>query len=257
MTKTTRHVILGLLFVICVGAQAQAPSAGLGTLGAFALLGDSVQVAAGQQATGSRLDPTQRESLAFTGIGFDAIALKVISEHMRRVQPAANVQLFQAPRGLTLEQQRAIATGAEKAQLPGWMVDTIEAKRLTHVLIVTRTRGPVDARTANNETIGRAEVDGIGFYLDREYQMQNIDTGAVSTGLIAPYVQVRLTLMDAASGDLLGRHDIRLAHAHAAAKNQIDADPWNFMTMDQKVRSLRGMVEKGIADAMTELVRPR
>jgi hypothetical protein len=257
MHGTTRRLVLGALAAFCGGALAQAQPVQLGTLGVFALLGDSVQVAAGQQGTGTRLDPTARESLAFTGIGFDKLALRIISQHVRSVQPAAKLQMYQAPGGLSLEQQRAIAAGAEKAQLPGWMVDAIERNGLTHLLIVTRARGPVAAETFHKEGIGRADVDGIGFYLDRVYQMRNLTTGAVSTGLIAPYVQIRLTLMDAQSGDVVGRHDIRRAYAYASEANQLQGDPWTYMSMEEKVSAIRSMVEQGIGSGMAELIKPR
>lgn len=256
MNGTTRRLVLGTLAAVCGGAMAQTQAVSLGTLGVFALLGDSVQVVAGQESTGTRLDTTQRESLAFTGIGFDAIALKAINEHVRRAQPAAKLELYQSPKGMALEQQRAIAAGAEKAQLPGWMVDAIDAKRLTHLLVVTRTRGPVDARTADNGIIGRADVDGIGFYLDRLYPIQNLSTGAVTTGLIAPYVQIRLLLLDAQSGAVVGRHDVRYAYAHGAKTHQLQGDPWTYMSVEEKVKTLRDMVEKGIARGMTEVVKP-
>jgi len=256
MQQINRRLVLGGLAAWCGGALAQAQPVQLGTLGVFALLGDSVQVVVGQMSTGTRLDTTGRESLDFKGIGFDPIALKAISEHVRRAQPAAKLQMFQAPGGLTLEQQRAIAVGAEKAQLPGWMVDAIERNSLTHLLIVTRSRSPIAALTTSQDSIGRADVDGIGFYLDRLYEMHNLRTGAVSTGLIAPYVHVRLTLMDARSGELVGRRDIQDAYAHASDTSQLQGDPWTYMTMEEKARALRGMLEKGVSRAVGELVKP-
>jgi hypothetical protein len=257
MHAATRRGVLVMLAATSVGALAQPQPVQLGTLGVFSMLGDSVQVVAGLPNTGTRLDTTERESLDFKGIGFDPITLKAVGEHVRRVQPAAKLQLFQAPAGLTLEQQRAIAAGAEKAQLPGWMVDAIERNKLSHLLIVTRTRGPIDARTVDNSLVGRADVDGIGFYLDRLYTGRNVNTGAVSNGLIAPYVQIRLMLLDAVSGDVVGRHDVRRAYAHGSETNQLQGDPWTYMTMEEKVKALRGMVEQGVTGGVAELIKPR
>lgn len=256
MNGITRRLVLGALAGACGGALAQAQPVQMGTLGVFSLLGDSVQVVAGQESTGTRLDTTQRESLDFKGIGFDAITLRVISAHMRSVRPATKLQLYQAPGGLSLEQQRAIAAGAEKAQLPGWMVDSIERNGLSHLLIGTRSRGPVDVPTANNSSLGRAEVDGIGFYLDRSYKIQNLETGALTTGLIAPYVYVRLTLMDAISGKIVSLAHIRIANAHVSDTNQLSGDPWTYMSIEQKVNALRGALEDGISRAMAGMIKP-
>jgi hypothetical protein len=251
-------LVLLALSLASGGAKSQTPQpAPLGAVGVFALLGDSVQVAAAQAPTDTRLDNTQRETLAFKGIGFDHIALKAVSEHIRKAQPDAKLHLYQAPGGLSLQEQRAIAAGAENAELPGWMVRTIQDNKLTHLLIITRTRGLLDARTAENEGLGRSQVEGIGFYLDRLFTMRNDTTGALSNGLIAPYLQIKLTLMDARTGDIVGRHDIRRAYAHAASTSQPQGDPWTYMTAEEKVKALRGMVEAGIAGGAAELVKPR
>jgi hypothetical protein len=228
----------------------------LKTVGVFSLLGDSVQATAATDPviTATRIDRQASESLEFKGIGFDLIAIRVARESIQRAQPAATVIGFRAPAPLTVAEQRAVAEGATKAELPGWILKTIEANRLSHLLLVTRARGTMEARTGDNDAIGRGQVEGIGFFMDTLYKMRNVTTGNISTGLLAPYVQIRLTLMDAQSGDIVAIQDIKDAFAYASRDAQPKADPWTFMPAEEKMKTLRGMVEEGIARGMVQVV---
>lgn len=235
--------------------QAQALTA-MGSVGVFSFLGDSVQVVWPEDKPGaSRVEARGNESLEFKGIGFDLIALRSSREVLQRVLPSTQVSLFQSPTAMSPTEQRALADGAARSQLPAWMVKTLEENKLTHVLLVTRHRGTIDARTGEGTTIGRGMVEGIGFYIDTLYSMQNSTTGAVSTGLLAPYTQIRLTLMDATSGDILNTYDVRESFAYASRDTKTTATPWTFMPAEEKVRTLRTMVEVGIKRGVQALLK--
>lgn len=229
----------------------------LSAVGVFSLLGDSVQVAAATEApTDTRIERTARESLNFKGIGFDRIALRATRDAIRAAQPAAAVSLFQSPEALTPLEQRSVAEGARQGGLPGWMVQTIEANKLSHVIVITRGRGPMDSRTMEGYDIGRGTVEGIGFFMDTLYTMKNDKTGALSTGLLAPYVQIRLTLMDTQTAEVVASYDIRDSFAYASPETQVKADPWSFMPAEEKVRVLRDLVDKGVVRGSRALLQP-
>ncbi len=255
---TRRWALLGVLLVAAPGAWAQAakPVPAMKRVGIFSVLGDSVQVTAATDAPDvSRIERTARDSLDFKGIGFDLIALRAAREEILRTQPVAKVEVYRGPDALTVSEQRALAAGAVNAELPGWLVKTIDENKLTHLLLVTRSRGAMDATTGDGYTIGRGTVEGIGFFLDTLYTMRNLSTGAISTGLLAPYMQVKLTLMDAQSGDIVATYDVRAAYAHASRDSQPQADPWSFMPLAEKVQTLRDMVEAGIQRGTGLLLR--
>lgn len=230
----------------------------MGSVGVFSFLGDSVQAVWPEDKPGaSRLEARGTESLEFKGIGFDLIALKSAREVLQRALPGSKVSLFKSPTAMTAGEQRNLAEGAKRSELPAWMVKTIEENKLTHLILVTRHRGMLDARTADDTAIGRGMVEGIGFYVDTLYTMRNIATGALSTGLLAPYTQIRLTFMDAISGDIVNTYDVHDAYAYASETDKSIADPWNFMPAAQKVRALRGMVEAGLRRGVQEVLKPK
>ncbi len=253
-----RRTMVLALGLAAAAAAVQAQQQQLRNVGVFALLGDSVQVAWSTDApSDTRIERTARESLDFKGIDFDLIALRTARDAIQRAQPAAKVMAFRSPESLTPAQQREIANSALKAELPGWMVKTLNDNRLSHLLLITRARGTIDARTGDGVAIGRGTVDGIGFYIDTLYTIRNSTTGALSTGLLAPYLQLRLTLMDAQSGDIVATYDVKEAYAFGSPETQAAAEPWNFMPAAERVTRLRALVEQGVARGMGQVLGTR
>lgn len=248
--------LLGLaaLMLAMVGTAAVAQPKAV-AVGIYSFLGDGVDVTSSDDSPrDSRLDRTSRETLEFKNIGFDLIAMRQAHEALKAHNPATHVKMYRSPAPMTTDAQRQLAAGAAKAELPAWMVKTINDERLTHLLIITRSRGLIDARTANGVGIGRGQVDGIGFYMDTLYTIQNTSTGALSTGLLAPYTQFKLQLMEVMSGDIVSTYDRHYASAYGASETQVKADPWSFMPNQDKVRVLRRMVEDGVKLAMPSLI---
>lgn len=252
-----RRSCLASVFALALpAAQAQAQNA-LTAVGVFALLGDSIQVSAASEPTSdTRIERISREALEVANIGFDSIALKVVRSALLARVPAPRIELFRATTPIPPDEQRAIAVGASRGELPGWIVQTIEAKQLTHVLLLTRLRADANIRTGDNTSIGRGTLEGIGFYLDTLYTIQNTATGALSTGLIAPHVYMRLTLLDTQTAAIVRSYDVRDGRAWGARDVQVTADPWTFMTAAQKVTVLREMVEQATTRGMAQVLLP-
>jgi hypothetical protein len=224
------------------------------SVGVFSLLGDSVQVVSAGAPTDTRIDRNTSQTLDFKDIGFDLIALTAARQTLQRLQPQATLGLLRATAELTPDEQRAVSEGAGRGELPAWMVRSIEARKFSHVLVIARDRGPMEAGTRFGETIGRGSVQGIGFYLDGVYRVENSERRTSSIGLIAAYVQIRLTLMDTQTAAVLRTQDVRIAEARAPSENTASVDPWTFLTPTEKVVAMREMVERGVARGVGALL---
>jgi hypothetical protein len=255
LSKPARRLaLIGLLAVAAPSAWAQAA---MKSVGVFSLLGDSVQVAVSTDAPkDTRIERTERYAVEAKGIGFDNIALRVLRDALQKAQPQAQVELYKSPTALTPDEQRAIAEGAASAELPAWIVQTIDAKRLSHIILVTRNRGEANIRTADGVSIGRGSAIGIGYYIDTLYAVQNKTTGALSTGALAPYVHVKLTLMDAQSGAVLKTYNMREGVLLASPEGQVSTDPWSYLTAGQKVANLRTYFEQNMGRAAPDFLKP-
>lgn len=246
---------LALLALLVAAAPATWAQTAMKAVGVFSLLGDSVQVAVSTEAPkDTRIERTDRYAFEAKGIGFDNIALRALRDALQKAQPQAQVDLYKAPTALSPEEQRAIAEGAASAELPAWIVQTIDAKRLSHVILVTRNRGDMNIRTNDNVSLGRGSAMGIGYYIDTLYAVRNPVNGEVSTGALAPYVHVKLTLMDAQSGAVLQTYNMREGRLLGFGESKVSTDPWTYLTAEQKVATLRRYFEENMVRAARDLL---
>ena len=227
-------------------------------MGVFALLGESLQIAQAGDITDSRLDRTLRDSLPVKNIGFDQAALRAVRTVLGQKAPAAQMQMFLANTALSPADQRALADGATRAELPAWIVSAIQAGKLSHILLITRGRGDASFPLSNGFDIGRGKVEGIGYYVDAATEVKNIANGNLSTGFLGAYVQLRLQLMDAQSGDIVGSQDVRVGRMHiansAGGAGNDGTNVWKALGPVQKVDLLRSMVETEVARVLPALL---
>lgn len=231
-----------LLCAMCA-AQAQTPATPIRALGVYSLLGDAVQVTVAQGPTDSRIDRAARDSYDVKGIDFDGIVLRAIREAVSRELPGASLQQYRATTPLSAAEQRDIAEGARGGVLPAWIVETINPQRLSHVLLVTRHRVDAKLRTGDGDAIGRAKVEGLGFYLDGLYKVRNSTTGAVAQGALGPHVVILLTLMDTESAEVLRTQIIDRQWLVGPREYGAAIDPWSYLTPVEKINALRGALQ--------------
>lgn len=261
VSKLSRHLpawvrVLAFGGMLVCAAQPGLAQAPIKAVGLFSLLGDSIEVAVSTDApTDTRIERTERLALTAKGIGFDNIALGRMSEALKTRQPQARLELYRPTAPISSEEQRSIALGAEKAELPAWIVQAIDAKKLSHIILITRSRGDVNIRTADGNSIGRGTALGIGYYVDSLYTVRSMATGELSTGLLAPYVHVKLMLMDANSGDVVSRYDIREGRLIGDGRGHANSDPWTHLSAEQKVSLLRKEFETSLNRGARELLK--
>ncbi|MBX3636710.1 MAG: hypothetical protein KF683_15160 [Rubrivivax sp.] len=235
-------------------AAPAAAAAPIARVGVFSLLGDAVDVTQPADVTDTRIERKSRESLVVSGSGFDQAALRGAAAAFSAQRPQAQLFNFRATQVLSTADQRTLADGARRAELPGWIVGAIGPNRLSHLLIITRTRGDSAFPVLEGYTIGRVGVEGIGFYLDNSTDMINVDTGRSSRGFLGPHALVRLQLMDAVSGDMVAQQDLRDYRTITGRRDEDLNNPWNSLAPDEKVTVLRDMLQQGVQRVLTQML---
>lgn len=249
----------GLLFLAAVLAspalaQPRSAKAPITRVGVFSLLGDAVDVTQPAEVTDTRIERRSRESLVVAGSGFDQAALRGAAAAFAAQRPQAQLVHFRATQLLSTADQRRLADGAGRAELPGWMVGSIGPNRLSHLLIITRTRGDAAFPVLDGHTIGRGGVEGVGFYLDGDIEVRNVDTGLSLRGFLGAHALLRLQLIDAVSGDLVAQHDMREYRTVAGRRSDDLINPWNALAPDEKVNLLRHMLQQGVQRVLTQML---
>ena len=249
-----RHVLtlpLGLVALGTLGAlPALAAPVSIRKLGVFALLGETLQLVFAGDVTDSRLDRNMRESLPTKDVGFDQAALRAVQQVMEREQPRAQLQLYRSTTPLAPAEQRALADGATRAELPAWIVETIGSGKLSHLLLITRHRGDASFPVHEGYSVGRGAVEGVGYYLDNSTEIKNLDTGKPSLGFLGAFAMLRIQLVDAISGDIVGSQDVRVGQMFAGRNDTEAANIWNALNPREKVEVLRKLVEDNVARVM-------
>ena len=260
LTRSTRRTFTAALLVftaaLAVMSSAKAQPS-IQTLGVFSVLGDGLQLVYPADATDTRLDRNLRDSLLTKDIGFDQAALRAVRDTMSRVQPQARLQMFRSNTSMEPAAQRALAEGASKAELPAWIVGTIDSAKLSHLLLITRHRGDASFPVHEGFTIGRGMVEGIGYYLDKSTEVKNMNTGRASLGFLGAFVMLRLQLLDAKTGELLGSQDVRVGQMHAGRNDKEVANIWDALDPREKVEVLRQLVQDNVGRVLPAVLAGR
>lgn len=249
---------LGLPWVL--PAQAQAPAAArplkIGALGVYAMLGDLVGVTVAERPTDTLIKRAAQESVEVRGASFDSVALRTTRDAAAKLLPGARLQFYRSNAPLTPAEQRKVAEDARSGGLPAWIVQTIEQHKLTHVLLLTRANAAANARSdqPGEATVGRADVNGLGFYVDPVTSVRNVNTGVVSEGALTPHVVVQLTLLDVSTAEVVRSQTINDQWLHAPTRNTASPDPWLQMDDRDKVETLRAALERNLQRVLPALL---
>ena len=214
-------------------------------LGIFSLLGDSVRVVA-----------RETQEVLFKDVRMDDTAFVTARAAVLASYPQAQVSLH-LPR-VQMDVADQVALGAamgHRGELPDWIVETAREASLSHLLLITSNTGAMEFRTGMTQVVGSNLVTGVGFYVSADHRVTNTRTGAVSSGYLAPFVQLRLTLIDAASRTVL--QSTNLSEGFIVGPPEAEApDPWRFLTREQKAQALQRLLKDNIARGTATVLKP-
>jgi hypothetical protein len=85
-------------------------------------------------------------------------------------------------------------------------------------------------------------------------RMQNPDTGECYLGFLSPFAYFRVSLIEAATGKLLGEESVYASDAHASTSN---VHPCDTLTSQEKMGALQTMVRQEAGRVVTTLLQRR
>ncbi len=236
------HLAAAGLAALCWPAWAQRPDT-ISKLGIFSLLGDSVRIVA--------LEP--REAL-FKDLGMDKLAFDAVGRAVLASQAGAELQRYSAPAEVDVAEQVDIGTAAgRRAELPAWVAKTARDKALSHLVLVTSSTGAMEFRTGLSQVVGNERVTGVGFMVSATGRLKDASTGVVSSGYLAPFVQLRLTLIDLNGPRVV--HSSTLSEGFVVGSTVAEgSEPWQFLSRQDKARALRDLMQRVIGRGMKEVL---
>jgi hypothetical protein len=249
MDRHRRMIVLGL-GGLCAAGSAVGQSR---RLAALSLVGDKIEVVYARPETGSHMNHNSRRAFDDAEGTLDRFVLQAVDRAVRRSQPGAALAMLALP-GTALYEQPERAFDGRQVALPGPAVDAIVASKASHLLLLTKFRDAAQA-PLHDSTVGVGTVRGLGFYVDNDIRLQLRDTGATAAGLLAPFVYVRISLVDVDSGEVLREELVRAMETHSTAENRQATVPWDVLSAQQKIEALHNLIERSIGDATAKLLR--
>jgi hypothetical protein len=242
------------LLLLAVFFAAAANAAAVRKLALLSALGGTLTVVTHRMETGSKLDRNQHEVLETGDTALDTLAVNAAIEAIQNNRTSDHTE-FQA---LSFPGQHDTASWFDSKRFlpPVALHSALQQTGATHLLLILPHRATSMLKT-RHAAMGSGHLEGLGFYLDREQKLRRSDTGQVGVGFLAPYVYVKLLLIDLSSGEVEREQAITASRTISAARNKDGFDPWQALDATQKLAAINGMMRGAFSKAMPELLAQR
>ncbi len=250
-----RHFVSACGSVWLAASAGAAAPASARNYAVVSLMGDKLNLVGHRMSTGSHLDRNSHESFAVSGGVFDQAAMVAAHEGLKRADADATVHVFAAGSGGELFDNQGRFFDGAKVSLPPVLATPLDQDGATHLLLITKHRGEARLKTADGNSLGSGKLEGVGFYIDRTKRMRRSDTGEASSGFLAPFVYIKLCLIDLKTSTVLHEQSVIASSTLSTARAKEGMDPWDVLSATEKVDTLRGMIHDEVSRVATELAR--
>ncbi len=216
-------------------------------------IGDVMTVVAAQRQTGSLINTNERSVTNVETPIFDHSALLAASRASKTNKPEVETVLLSMPKQAT---GAAPPFSFEGNQLSrnSMVLPTLEKSGATHVLLIVKHRAAARLKFSDGAS-GSGTLEGLGFYVDGAARTTVGDTGVGGTGFVAPFAYFKLQLVDLNSMTLQSEQVVTESVVRSAGRVQSGLDPWDAMTLEEKIAALKSLIERGIGEALPQLYR--
>jgi hypothetical protein len=254
-----KTLILAAWLAVCAlfSGTAHAAEPPARTYAVLSLLGDTLQVVHYQMGTGSHINRAGRQTLDVKNGWFDTVAVSAVESTLVAAPANAKVQLFavDTPALFERERQDRLFDG-NRVVLPAPLLSAVRADGATHLVLLTKQRS--EARLAlRSGTIGTAMLEGLGFYVDPTVPLESTTTLREAQGFLAPFAHIRITLVDLVDGRVLAHKPVTASTLIAVADNPNVRNPWELLSAEEKIATLRSLLERELREAVPALIASR
>jgi len=236
--------------LVLFGAAGAAMAADPPRYAVVAAMGDRVDVVAAQEQTGTRLNRNLQASFTVGGNLLDRTVLFAAKQALDYRKPGSKVSLHVVSAPELVEHPYRFYNGS-KAVIPDDIGATLRQEGATHLLLVTKYRDAAKLKFANGIG-GVGDLEGLGFYVDR---MTPTQVGTQSShGYLAPFVYLRVALIDLQTTDVLAQKWTTASRTMSAPNASENSHPWDVLSNADKVKGLASMAEKEIGRMVSDLL---
>ena len=216
----------------------------------LSLFGDTLNIVTYQGATGSRIDQNLHQSLPVSDGAFDKAALVAAEDELKRIDATSSVNLLATSSPELFLNQEKLFHGSRFVP-PADLGAALRNSEADHLLLLTKYLGEAHLKAQNGE-LGSGMLEGIGFYMDPTMRMVRSDTGERTHGCLAPFLYMKISLIDLATSMVSRQEVITASRVLSAARE--GTDPWAILAASEKVDTLREMIVREVTRVVAALV---
>ena len=216
----------------------------------LSLIGNKLNLVTAQMPTGSHLDRNIQQSVPLTQAPFDGTALATI----QALLPPDTFSLYLSSSTALLAPDSLF--DGKKLALPQALSDGMKADGATHLLLLTRFRQPTQLRFTDSKA-GYGQLEGMGFYIDRQQGVKDEDSREVSRGFLAPYAYLRLSLIELSTGAVLAERNISASTTVGTVNLKNSVNPWDALSAEEKIELLNTLLARELTVTLPLMLAPR
>lgn len=244
-----------LVMGVTLGAGAPAQAQEGRQIAAISLLGNKMTVVTQQSRTGTRINQNVVDVLDLPAGVVDLAALNALVDGAKVADPSATILALNLPSATFYGDPDKLFKDTQFLT-PAKLDPTLKQIKASHLLVVTAHRAPANIR-GWRDGIGSGQLEGVGFYIDRELRIQNLDSGQQQVGYLAPYVYVKVRLVNLATSTVEREKVVAQAVMMSSDRKEAAPDPWQAMTDRDKLVELTEMLKRSIVDTLPALLQNR
>ena len=217
---------LAYLTVTAAGYADEAPR----RYAVLSLIGDSMTVVVYVMETGTHLDRNRQEPVSLGSDLLDRAALNAVQQSLKQIDARSPVLLFLGTSPELFGDPSKLFDG-KRLLLSQDLSEAMKGGGATHLLLLTRYRAEARIQ-AVDRTVGSGKLEGLGFYIDGYLRTRRSDNGVAGQGFLAPYVYLRILLVDLATSMIDREEVITWTTMLSAARGATD-DPRAVLAGEQ------------------------
>jgi hypothetical protein len=219
----------------------------------LSLIGDELMLSGAENQTGGRLDRNPRKYIEITDPFADKAALLAVHEVLKETRKTEPTLLFGRDRRLYQTQARLLDSGESMEKLLADIKPLLANTNATHLILITKDRREARIKF-HDTTVGHGQLQGVGYYVDREMEVKLVDTGETAVGFVAAFAYFNMALIALENGKVLAEQRVNASMPYTTPTHVDAEDIWGRMPAVDRVRMLRELVGREVRAATPKLL---